>query len=78
MLSPAICVIGDFTSRVPNAAAQRTIKELIQCGLDLGHISHSYTLKGHRDVGSTDCPGDQLYHLIHSWPHYASGTQRYG
>jgi hypothetical protein len=32
---------------------------------------------GHRDVGSTDCPGDMFYQLIHSWPHYVSGTGHY-
>ncbi|KAK7114624.1 peptidoglycan-recognition protein SC2-like [Littorina saxatilis] len=74
----AICVIGDFNSRVPNDAALNTIKQLISCGLAGGYISSSYTLKGHRDVGSTDCPGTALYNLIHSWPHYKSGTQRYG
>ncbi|KAK7484943.1 hypothetical protein BaRGS_00023863 [Batillaria attramentaria] len=74
----AICIIGDFTSRVPNDAALHTVRQLIQCGLDHGHISPSYTLKGHRDVGQTACPGDALYHLIHSWPHYKSGTQLYG
>ncbi|KAK7484920.1 hypothetical protein BaRGS_00023840 [Batillaria attramentaria] len=74
----AICIIGDFTHDVPNAAAQNTVKQLIQCGLDNGKISSSYTLKGHRDVGQTSCPGDALYNLIHSWSHYRSGTQLYG
>ncbi|KAK7114625.1 hypothetical protein V1264_000658 [Littorina saxatilis] len=74
----AICVIGDFNNRLPNDAALNTIKQLISCGLAGGYISSSYTLKGHRDVGSTDCPGTALYNLIHSWPHYKSGTQRYG
>nr|KAG5712979.1 hypothetical protein BaRGS_021773 [Batillaria attramentaria] len=74
----AICVIGDFNDRLPNDKALNKIKQLIQCGLEKGHIDPNYTLKGHRDVGETDCPGDQLYNLIHQWPHYASGTQRYG
>ncbi|KAK7505805.1 hypothetical protein BaRGS_00003076 [Batillaria attramentaria] len=74
----AICVIGNFNDRVPNDAALNKIKQLIQCGLDNGYISASYTLKGHRDVGNTDCPGQKLYDLIHSWPHYAAGTQHYG
>jgi len=74
----AICVIGDFNDRLPNDAALSKIKELIACGLANGHISASYTLKGHRDVGSTDCPGQQLYNLIHGWPHYKSGTTLYG
>ncbi|KAK7110410.1 peptidoglycan-recognition protein SC2-like isoform X2 [Littorina saxatilis] len=74
----AICVIGDFTSHVPNAAALNTVKQLIQCGLSNGKISPSYTLKGHRDVGATACPGTAFYNLIHSWSHYASGTNHFG
>ncbi|XP_025096405.1 peptidoglycan-recognition protein SC2-like [Pomacea canaliculata] len=74
----AICVIGNFDNHVPNAAALATVKQLIQCGLANGKINPNYTLKGHRDVGSTDCPGTALYNLIHTWPHYASGTALYG
>eukprot|EP00916_Digyalum_oweni_P005006 GHVL01008934.1.p1 GENE.GHVL01008934.1~~GHVL01008934.1.p1 ORF type:complete len:228 (+),score=6.48 GHVL01008934.1:1-684(+) len=74
----AICVIGDFTSHVPNAAALNTVKQLIECGLKNHHISPSYTLKGHRDVGTTACPGTAFYNLIHSWSHYASGTKHFG
>eukprot|EP00916_Digyalum_oweni_P005007 GHVL01008935.1.p1 GENE.GHVL01008935.1~~GHVL01008935.1.p1 ORF type:complete len:239 (+),score=4.51 GHVL01008935.1:3-719(+) len=73
----AICVIGDFTNKVPNTAALNTVKQLIECGLKNHHISPSYTLKGHRDVGTTACPGTAFYNLIHSWPHYASGTNHY-
>ncbi|PVD29398.1 hypothetical protein C0Q70_08649 [Pomacea canaliculata] len=49
-----------------------------ECGLANGKINPNYTLKGHRDVGDTDCPGTALYNLIHTWPHYASGTALYG
>nr|KAG5698050.1 hypothetical protein BaRGS_016698 [Batillaria attramentaria] len=70
----AISVIGDFTDHVPNEAALDTVKQLIQCGLDNGKISPHYTLKGHRDVGTTACPGTAYYNLIQSWPHYVSGT----
>lgn len=65
-----ICIIGDFTSHIPNDAALDAVKQLIQCGLDNGHISADYILKGHRDVGKTSCPGTKLWDLIHSWPHY--------
>ncbi|KAJ8313923.1 hypothetical protein KUTeg_008484 [Tegillarca granosa] len=65
-----ICIIGDFTSHIPNDAALYAVKQLIQYGLDNGHISADYILKGHRDVGKTSCPGTKLWELIHSWPHY--------
>ncbi|XP_076461093.1 peptidoglycan-recognition protein SC2-like isoform X2 [Babylonia areolata] len=73
----AICFIGNFENHVPNTAALTTVQQLIQCGLDNGKISPSYTLKGHRDVGSTSCPGTSLYQLIQGWSHYVSGTSQY-
>ncbi|XP_060586631.1 peptidoglycan-recognition protein SC2-like [Ruditapes philippinarum] len=66
----AICVIGDFTSRVPNDAALNAVKQLIACGLANGKLSSTYLLRGHRDVGQTACPGQKLYDLIQTWPHY--------
>lgn len=70
----AICIIGDFTNHVPNDAALNTVKQLIQCALDNGKLTQNYTLKGHRDVGTTECPGTAYYNLIHSWPHFVPGT----
>lgn len=67
-------MIGNFMDHAPNAAALAKVKALIQCGLDLGHVQATYTLKGHRDVGSTACPGTSYYQLIQSWPHYVAGT----
>nr|UZP48207.1 peptidoglycan recognition protein [Charonia tritonis] len=73
----AISVIGDFTNHTPNAAALAKVRQLIQCGLDNRRISPSYTLKGHRDLGNTACPGDAYYNLIQSWPHFTEGTALY-
>ena len=42
---------------VPNSAAQNAVKSLIQCGVSLGRIKSNYQLKGHRDGGTTACPG---------------------
>jgi hypothetical protein len=46
LIVSAICTVGNFMDHVPNAAAQNVIKQMIQCGLELGHIQSSYTLKG--------------------------------
>ncbi|KAL8613357.1 hypothetical protein ACOMHN_052596 [Nucella lapillus] len=73
----AICFIGNFMDHLPNAKALQVAKDLIQCGLANHKIQTNYTLKGHRDVGSTLCPGDQLYERIHGWPHYVSGAKLY-
>lgn len=66
----AICVIGDFTNHVPNDAALNTVKKLIECGANNHKLTSPYTLRGHRDMGQTSCPGTKLYELIKTWPHY--------
>ncbi|XP_074794097.1 maestro heat-like repeat-containing protein family member 7 [Natator depressus] len=45
-------------------------ESLIQCAVSGGFLSESYTLKGHRDVKSTQCPGDALYEAISQWPEF--------
>lgn len=54
----AICVIGNFMEVVPNDAALNAVKSLINCGVELGHLTPTYTLGGHRNaVATTECPG---------------------
>ncbi|KAI8482616.1 N-acetylmuramoyl-L-alanine amidase [Branchiostoma belcheri] len=69
-VSIGICFIGEFTNQKPNSAAIRAAKNLISCGISLGKISSTYSLYGHRDVGSTACPGNQLYDDIKTWGRY--------
>ncbi|XP_013062465.2 peptidoglycan-recognition protein SC2-like [Biomphalaria glabrata] len=64
------CFIGTFTNHLPTAAAQQAVKDLIACGVAEGHIEHNYVLRGHRDMGSTECPGTAFWHHIKTWPHY--------
>ncbi|KAK6994810.1 peptidoglycan-recognition protein SC2 [Biomphalaria glabrata] len=66
------CMIGTFTSHMPTAAAQQAVKDLIDCGVQLGKIKREYTLRGHRDMpgSSTECPGTLLWNAIKHWPHY--------
>ncbi|KAG6923445.1 peptidoglycan recognition protein 4, partial [Chelydra serpentina] len=56
--------------RVPNAAALNAARRLIQCAVSRGFLSRSYTLKGHRNVNPTSCPGDALYRVIRGWPRF--------
>lgn len=69
-----ICVIGDFTSQIPAAAALSSLCDLLawkfeKDGLDpLGSQSHPTPtdaalsrLAGHRDGCNTACPGNLLY-----------------
>ncbi|KAJ8679793.1 hypothetical protein QAD02_015580 [Eretmocerus hayati] len=70
--SIGICVIGSYVDRIPNDGAIEAVKNLIAHGVSLNKISSNYTLKGHRQVGRyTACPGDNLYKLIQTWPHWS-------
>ncbi|KAG6923311.1 peptidoglycan recognition protein 3 [Chelydra serpentina] len=62
--------LGSFSRRVPNAAALNAARRLIQCAVSRGFLSRSYTLKGHRNVNPTSCPGDALYRVIRGWPRF--------
>ncbi|XP_067413336.1 peptidoglycan recognition protein 3-like [Emydura macquarii macquarii] len=62
--------LGSFTNRAPSAAALNAAKSLIQCAISKGFLSRSYTLKGHRNVNPTSCPGNALYNIIRMWPRF--------
>jgi len=72
-----VCFIGSFMADLPNSAAENIFHNLADCMLSNGKISNSYQLKGHRQTGSTDCPGDALYAEIQSWPHWTNGNIGY-
>lgn len=44
--------------------------DLIDYAIAHGHLSSDYTLYGHRQVRSTECPGDALFNEITTWPHF--------
>lgn len=46
------------------------LQQLITYGTQLGHIQRNYVLFGHRQVKTTDCPGNRLYNVLKEWPHY--------
>jgi hypothetical protein len=56
--------------RAPNAAALNAGRALIQCGVERGTFPAAYQLAGHRQVGSTACPGNSLYSNIQTWPRW--------
>jgi N-acetylmuramoyl-L-alanine amidase len=64
------CLTGTFTSALPPKAQTDAVKSLIACGVTLGKLRSAYTLRGHRDMGSTECPGTSLFNEIRTWPHY--------
>ncbi|XP_074642080.1 peptidoglycan-recognition protein SC2-like [Tubulanus polymorphus] len=68
--SIGICFLGNFMSTSPTSRAIDAAKALLECAVEKGKLKENYRLYGHRDAGSTSCPGDTLYKLIKQWPHY--------
>ncbi|XP_040832069.1 peptidoglycan recognition protein 1-like [Ochotona curzoniae] len=65
-----ISFMGNFMDRAPHPRALRAAQSLLACGQALGILSSNYEVKGHRDVQQTLSPGDRLYDIIQTWPHY--------
>lgn len=71
-----VCMLGNYQETDPSGAALLKLEELLawktcNAGLDpLGIAYHPssglelYTISGHRDGCSTECPGDHLYPLL--------------
>ncbi|XP_063428578.1 peptidoglycan-recognition protein SC2-like [Mytilus trossulus] len=66
----AASFMGNFMMDAPNSTALDAVKELIQCGIRKGKVSHTYALFGHSDVKNTECPGTALYNVIKTWPRF--------
>jgi len=73
--SVGICLIGDYDTVSPPEAQLKAAQELIATGVKQSKIKPSYKLIGHRQVRSTQCPGDKLYAIIQQWPHYSSKVE---
>ncbi len=77
--SAAVAVMGDFTSVEPSSPAMNAVQRMMAWKADRHDINPEANdpftgtdgvtrtfpnLAGHRDVGSTACPGDRLYPLL--------------
>ncbi|XP_004693773.1 PREDICTED: peptidoglycan recognition protein 4 [Condylura cristata] len=65
-----IAFMGTFSGVSPNAAALQAAQDLIECAVDKGYLTPSYLLVGQKDVVNTLSPGQALYDIIKSWPHF--------
>lgn len=70
-MSVAFSVMGNFEETKPDVRALEAVQGMIQLGIDKGKISKDYKLYGHRDVGQTACPGENLYKIIRTWENYS-------
>ncbi|XP_030679182.1 peptidoglycan recognition protein 3 [Nomascus leucogenys] len=65
-----IAFIGYFVEKPPNAAALEAAQDLIQCAVVEGYLTPNYLLMGHSDVVNILSPGQALYNIISTWPHF--------
>ncbi|XP_037356321.1 peptidoglycan recognition protein 4 [Talpa occidentalis] len=65
-----IAFMGTFSGASPNAAALEAAQDLIQCAVNKGYLIPNYLLVGQSDVANTLSPGQALYDIIKSWPHF--------
>ncbi|BFZ08142.1 hypothetical protein BsWGS_11181 [Bradybaena similaris] len=64
------CLTGEFTSVLPTQAQLNALRDLLDCGVSRGKLRSTYTLRGHKDMKATQCPGNRLYQEIKTWPRY--------
>ncbi len=63
--SVAVCFLGDYNQQSPTTAALNACRWLIHDkGKGLGKVANDAKVLGHRDVGSTACPGNNLYDAL--------------
>ncbi|XP_046505975.1 peptidoglycan recognition protein 4 isoform X3 [Equus asinus] len=65
-----IAFMGTFSGTAPNAAALEAAQNLIQCAVDEGYLDPNYLLVAQSDLIKTLSPGQALYNIISSWPHF--------
>uniref|UniRef100_A0A3Q2PMM1 Peptidoglycan recognition protein 5 n=1 Tax=Fundulus heteroclitus TaxID=8078 RepID=A0A3Q2PMM1_FUNHE len=59
--SLGIAFMGNFNNDTPNKEAMLSVKQLLRSGVSQGFIRSEFGLYGHRDLGATECPGENLY-----------------
>uniref|UniRef100_A0A3B5KTQ7 Peptidoglycan-recognition protein n=1 Tax=Xiphophorus couchianus TaxID=32473 RepID=A0A3B5KTQ7_9TELE len=59
--SLGIAFMGNFNNDTPSKEAILSVKQLLMSGVLQGFIRPEFALYGHRDLGATQCPGENLY-----------------
>ncbi|NXF00111.1 PGRP2 amidase, partial [Menura novaehollandiae] len=62
-------IVGDFSAALPDPDTLALVRdEFLPCAVRSGHIRPDFTLRGHRQLVHTECPGNALFQEIQSWP----------
>ncbi|XP_070762301.1 peptidoglycan recognition protein 5 [Enoplosus armatus] len=59
--SLGIAFMGNFNYDTPSTGAISSVRQLLCSGVSQGFLQPEFVLFGHRDLGSTECPGGKLY-----------------
>lgn len=70
--SIVISFIGNYRQDKPNEKQLTAGRKLIKEGLRLGKIQNNYGLYGVRQFCNNDSPGNALFEIIQTWPHFSS------
>ncbi|XP_058790731.1 peptidoglycan-recognition protein LE-like isoform X2 [Phymastichus coffea] len=70
--SIGISFIGTFTKKEPTDRQMYAAKKLIEYALQNKKLAEDYKLLGHRQCIKTESPGQVLYDIIKTWPHWSA------
>lgn len=72
----SICIafIGNFTRSKPTQKLLRAGQLLLAEGVRLKKLSPNYEIFGQRQLNATQSPGENLFKIIQTWPHFANRT----
>jgi len=66
-----VSFIGTFTKQRPNERQLKACQMLLEEGVRLKKLTPKYRLYGHRQLSATESPGEELYKIIQTWPHWS-------
>nr|XP_060614512.1 peptidoglycan recognition protein 3-like [Anolis sagrei ordinatus] len=69
-ISLGIAFIGTFTEKLPNQAAWKSLKCLLDFSVKIGYLSEEYLIMAHSDVSDIVSPGEPIRAEISKWPNY--------
>ncbi|XP_017101464.3 peptidoglycan-recognition protein LC isoform X3 [Drosophila bipectinata] len=69
--SVGISFIGTFTKIKPTERQLKACQLLIAEGVRLKKLDPNYRLYGHRQLSATESPGEEVYRIIKTWPHWS-------
>lgn len=71
-VSIGIAFVGLFEDKLPSNASLSAAQKLIGIGVERKYIKENYKLFGMRQLSKFNSPGQKLYELIKTWPHWSS------